>query len=135
MAVHLQAELLSHRFGESGWYAGAFAMILTNFCGLVFTIIMIGNMLTPIVGLGTDSDTLCSGWLWDVIVTVVVLTHMVLCIKNTSALDKASEAAVGVLLAVTIHLAAEPSDRATFGSAQPTTLTTEPSHQENQKKN
>eukprot|EP00038_Savillea_parva_P021963 m.36433 g.36433 ORF g.36433 m.36433 type:complete len:636 (+) comp5409_c0_seq1:2445-4352(+) len=117
------AELLSVHFGRVGWHAGAWSVILANFGSLVFTIILIGDMITPIVGLGTSNETLCSNWPWIVIVSTCVLSPMAF-IKNMSQLDEASQVAVtilitlvGCLIGYAIYLAAEPDQRLRFGDS------------------
>eukprot|EP00035_Acanthoeca_spectabilis_P017629 m.370256 g.370256 ORF g.370256 m.370256 type:complete len:515 (-) comp16680_c1_seq51:2775-4319(-) len=115
------AELLSNHFGRSGWHAGAWSVILANFGALVFTVILIGDMITPLVGLGTGDDVLCSDWLWIVLVSGAILSPMAL-IKNMSQLDEASQVAVSILITLVlsligyaIYLASEPSERSRFG--------------------
>eukprot|EP00037_Helgoeca_nana_P013891 m.128249 g.128249 ORF g.128249 m.128249 type:complete len:504 (-) comp22285_c0_seq1:124-1635(-) len=117
------AELLSNRFGLPGWYAGAWAVIFANFGALVFTIILIGDMITPLIGLGTGDDVLCSSWLWIVLISTTLLSPMAL-IKNMGALDEASQVAVSILITLVgcmigyaLYLMAEPHERSYFGDS------------------
>eukprot|EP00040_Diaphanoeca_grandis_P004518 m.29158 g.29158 ORF g.29158 m.29158 type:complete len:514 (-) comp16048_c0_seq2:53-1594(-) len=117
------AELLANRFGRVGWYAGALAVIFANFGSLVFSIILVGDMITPLIGLATGNDVLCSDWLWNVIVAVVILTPMAF-IKNMSQLDQASQVAVIIIIILVlcfvgyaIYLASEPQERTHFGDS------------------
>eukprot|EP00041_Stephanoeca_diplocostata_P018318 m.382815 g.382815 ORF g.382815 m.382815 type:complete len:483 (-) comp20976_c0_seq19:2688-4136(-) len=117
------AELLSHRFGRGGWYAGALSVILANFGSLVFTIILIGDMLTPLIGLATGNAILCAHWVWNVGVAVVFLVPMAF-IKNMSQLDEASQVAVVILIMLVlsligfgIFLIIEPHQRSHFGKS------------------
>lgn len=115
------AELLSNRFGRTGWYAGALSVILANFGSLVYTVLLIGQMITPLVGLSTSNPVLCSNWLWNVITAVFFLAPLAF-IKNMGALDDASKFAVVFVITLVlclfgygIYLSAEPSDRDVFG--------------------
>eukprot|EP00039_Didymoeca_costata_P023791 m.8288 g.8288 ORF g.8288 m.8288 type:complete len:536 (+) comp3865_c0_seq1:242-1849(+) len=130
------AELLSNRFGRQGWYAGALAVIFANFGSLVFTLIMIGDMITPLVGLGRGerSNILCSKWLWIVVVSVFVLTPMSF-IQNMSRLDLASKVAVSILfvfvfsmIGYAINLAIHPHERHSFGDSTFTDQCTQREH-------
>jgi hypothetical protein len=88
--AHCLAELMSQRFGRVGWHLGAWSVILTNFGALAFTIALISNMITPLVGLSTSNAAMCNGWPWVVLVSGGILTPMAL-IKNMGTLDQASQ--------------------------------------------
>ena len=95
--AHCLAELLSNRFGRIGWHAGAWSVILSNFGGLAFTIALISNMITPLVGLSSANTAMCNGWPWVLLVSGGILTPMAL-IKNMGTLDQASQMAVSILI-------------------------------------